>query len=535
MHGREFVILLNFIFSFIYLLFGFFVLLKNKKSATNKLFAYLCLSIFFWAMGTWLYQKAPAESCFFWARLDYAFATFMGTSLLLFAITFPSERLTISFKKIFLIFLPNFFIFFITLLPGGLIREIIYSREQANMIVFNSKFFPIYAIYYLLYLGIANLIFLKRYLSSTGELKSQMFYLILGILPPTIVGLMVNLIFVSPWINNFDYDWLGPLWPILIPIFFSWAIFKHHLMNVRVMATELFAGFVSMIFLIQLIMSEGVVEFILRFFLFFLVLLFSLLLVRGVLREIEELKKIAQMKSEFISIASHQLRSPLTAIKGYVSLMLEDSFGKIDDKAKEVLKKIYFSNERLIKLIGDLLDISLTDLGKMEFKFKEFSLENLILDIIEELEIKTREKNLYLNFFKPQEPLPKVFGDPDKLRQAILNIIDNAIKYTEKGGIKVKLKINKKPGIKAKLGDRSETLIVEVSDTGIGIEKDRVQSIFDGFNRGPRVPQIHTEGVGLGLTIAKRIIEANNGRVWAESEGKGKGSTFYIELPVSPK
>ncbi len=235
----------------------------------------------------------------------------------------------------------------------------------------------------------------------------------------------------------------------------------------------------------------------------------------------EELRKLDRAKSEFMSIASHQLRTPLTAIKGYISMMLEKSYGKPPETMEKPLANIYASNERLIKLVNDLLNVSRIESGKMEMKLEKLSLEEIISSIIEELKNVVKEKNIYLKFEKPEKPLPKVLVDKDKIRQVILNIIDNAIRYTNKGGITIKLKIE---NLKLK---------IIISDTGEGMTKEEMAHLFESFSRGTAGTRFWTEGAGLGLYVVKRFIEMHKGRIWAESRGKNKGSTFYIELSIT--
>ncbi len=147
----------------------------------------------------------------------------------------------------------------------------------------------------------------------------------------------------------------------------------------------------------------------------------------------EELKKLDKAKSEFISIASHQLRTPLTAIKGYISMVLEKTYGEPPEKMTKPLENIYLSNERLIKLVNDLLNVSRIESGRMEIKLEKVSIDETIISLIEELKGLVRERNLYLKFEKPEKPLPEISVDKEKIRQAILNIIDNAIRDTYRG------------------------------------------------------------------------------------------------------
>jgi len=232
------------------------------------------------------------------------------------------------------------------------------------------------------------------------------------------------------------------------------------------------------------------------------------------------LQQLDKAKSEFISIASHQLRTPLTVIKGLISMALEEFWGPLNPGLKEHLEKVYQSGERLLRLIEDLLNISRIEAGRMEFDFQPISLEKITREITEELLPEAKKKKLYLRFIQPKKPLPKVMADPLKIRQVIQNLIDNAIKYTSRGGATVRLY------------QKRNRVIFCVRDTGLGIEPNQQKNLFEKFQRGKRAVRHHTEGTGLGLYLAAKIIEAHHGKIWVESKGLNQGSAFYFSLPV---
>lgn len=234
----------------------------------------------------------------------------------------------------------------------------------------------------------------------------------------------------------------------------------------------------------------------------------------------EKLTKLDQAKSEFISIASHQLRTPLTVIKGYISMMLEKSFGDLSDTETDALKKVYESNERLIKLVENLLNISRIESGRLQFLYEDMHLETVVDSVVGELETTAKKKKLKLIYKKPKKLLPLVKLDAEKIRQVIMNLIDNSIKYTNRGTVTVTLKQAKK------------NIEFSVSDSGMGISKSDLKNLFKKFSRGKDVSLVHTEGTGLGLFVAKQMIQYHKGKIWAESRGVGKGSRFVFTLPI---
>jgi signal transduction histidine kinase len=172
----------------------------------------------------------------------------------------------------------------------------------------------------------------------------------------------------------------------------------------------------------------------------------------------------------------------------------------------------------MIKLVNDFLSVSRMETGKTVLKIKETSMNELINQVISDLELRAKERNLYVKYDRPATD--HIIGiDPGKIKEVLSNLIDNAIHYTEKGGITVSTKEN-----------NARTTIL-VSDTGAGMTPEEIDKIFESFSRGSAGNELNTQGSGLGLYIAKKFVELHNGKIWAVSEGKDKGSIFYVELP----
>ncbi|HHX58565.1 MAG TPA: hypothetical protein GX706_02260 [Candidatus Moranbacteria bacterium] len=231
-----------------------------------------------------------------------------------------------------------------------------------------------------------------------------------------------------------------------------------------------------------------------------------------------KLRKLDKAKTEFLSIASHQLRTPLSSTKGFLSLLLDGTYGKIPSKSKRALEKIYISNERLITLVEDLLNISRIEAGHLTFNFKKESLEELAQEVFESMTLAAKNAGLVFEKNFPDKPLPAIYFDRSKVREVISNFIDNAIKYTKEGKVSVIIEET-----------RSKVRLI-VQDTGMGIGKDDLEGIFEKFRRGERGGRVNSDGAGLGLYVCRKILDAHEGRVWAESKGLGRGSRFIIEF-----
>ena len=234
----------------------------------------------------------------------------------------------------------------------------------------------------------------------------------------------------------------------------------------------------------------------------------------------ENLKVLNKMKDEFLTIASHELRTPMTIIKSYLWMLEQEKAGGLNKKQKNYLKKATTGTQRMINLINDMLDISKFEQNKIKFNIKQVEICSVIKDIINSFEPKVKEKGIYLTL----EPDCKdVFVDVDeeKIREVIINLVDNATNFTDKGGIEI--------GI-----DNKQTYYrVWVKDTGKGIDPMNLKKLFHKFGRLNKSYTVATEagGTGLGLYIVKLYVEGMGGKVGAWSEGEEKGSIFWIDLP----
>lgn len=239
-----------------------------------------------------------------------------------------------------------------------------------------------------------------------------------------------------------------------------------------------------------------------------------------IMHDITRDKEISRMKTEFVSIAAHQLRTPLSAIKWSLHMILDGDVGKVSSEQVEFLEKAYQSNERMIILINDLLNISRIEEGRFIYNKEEHSLEKVIEDIINLSDGLSKKKKVKLIFEKPKKKLPKVKIDKEKIKLVIQNLIDNGIIYNKIGGkVTISLDYDK------------IFMYVIIEDTGIGISNLQYDRIFSKFFRADNAVKSDAEGTGLGLFICKNIIEAHGGKINFKSK-KDKGSTFTFSLPI---
>jgi signal transduction histidine kinase len=465
---------------------------------------------------------------FFWSFINL-WEILISASILYFIYVFINKKdAPLKIKVIFLSLL-FIFVFFIPTqlnLPNFIVSDC--EAKQGPLIYYFRFLEALFSISIISYL-VVKTIRIKK------EEKNQTFYLMIGAI---IFNILVS------WVNI--YGSVTEKWEVTqysffaMPIFIgvlSYLIIKYKAFDIKLLSAQALVTALVVLIGSQLFFIKTFTNQVLTGITLVLATSFGWMLIRSVKTEVQrkeelqvmtnrlaqandQLRKLDNAKSEFISIASHQLRTPLTAIKGFISLLLEGSYGKVNPAHKEVLNKVYLSNERLIALVEDMLNLSRIESGRMEYNFEKVKMESVAQEVFDTFIIRSKEKGLKLDLKLPETPLPEAMTDKNKIREVVSNLVDNAIKYTIKGWVTMKLSQNE------------DKIIVAISDTGIGVPKEEMPYLFDKFSRGKDITRLNTGGTGLGLHVGKRMIEALHGSIWIESEGAGKGSTFYIEVPT---
>ncbi len=239
----------------------------------------------------------------------------------------------------------------------------------------------------------------------------------------------------------------------------------------------------------------------------------------SIISEVDRIARLNKMKSEFVSVASHQLRTPLSAIRWETELLMTKLGKGLDEKQKNGIEAINLLAIRMTRLVSDLLDVARIDQGRLILKKSCFDLEKVVQETVHSLILLAKGKNINIVFKNNSTPVI-VVGDVEKLRLAIENLISNAIKYTDGRG-KVEVSVRKKNGF----------VIFSSKDNGVGIPEEQQSQVFNKFFRSDNAVKYQTEGTGLGLYIAKNIIEQSGGKIWFRSR-EGVGSIFSFSLPL---
>ena len=524
---------------FVSLFFGVSVYSRGRKSKLNFFWFLTSLSISAWSLGLFgVVFSTKKINAWIWQHVLDIGAILIPVFYFNFVLCLIRKEKEYLKTKIFVWIIG---VILLILSFTNLFKWDVSPKFNLNYWIDPGKLYFLFPLTFVLLVIFATIFILREYRRTTDEVfKRQLQYLLLA----QVFGFGGGVTNFFPQL--FHIYPFGNYLVILYVIFISLAALRHHLFDIRLIATELLTFAIWIFLLIKTALSESLQDFIVNISLLVTIVFLGALLVRSVWREVrqrekmevltkkvqrayevekrarKELNKLDEVKNQFIMASQHHLRTPLTSMRGYLELLLEGQYGKISPQVKEVLRRFNLSSERLIKIVNEFLDITQFQLGKEVIMPQPgVDLEPIFKEIVEELGMETKARGLYLRVNKPKR-LPKIKADSEKLKIALFNIVDNAIKYTRKGGITINIK------------KTDSKVQITVKDTGVGIPKEQQKGLFNKlFVRGKEATKLHGTGRGIGLYIAYHIIKAHNGKIWVESEGEGKGTIFFIELPIS--
>ena len=519
--------------TFIVTFLGAFVYFVGRNKLSNRLFFLMSIAISLWlfaVMMNWISTDPIMVELYYKLALV---SVAVPAIFVYFCYSFESQR-PISRLKTFLVFLPLFpFIFFSGTSLN--VRYVDLSSPECDAVT--GLLYIAIPFLFIFYIVWSILILYKKYKNSSSVVRHQIKLILSGYIFLFVWALIVNVFFQI--IGLEEYSLLAPLGVLVVIILMSYAIVKYQFLETKVILAQ--ALVVGLIFLIgsQFFFVKTVTNYMLVGMTLVLAMIRGYFLVRSVKKEVqqkEEIAKLAEnlkvanerlkvldrMKSEFVSIASHQLRSPLTSIRGYASMLAEGSYGKVPAKACEVIERIADSAKYMALSVEDYLNVSRIEAGNMKYEMSDFNLKEVTQKIVDELRPVAMKKGLVMVFRSDCDGSCSVHADIGKTRQIIMNLLDNSMKYTPKGTITVVAHDDAK----------KKKMTVTIQDTGVGMSKDTIGEVFEKFVRAKNANSVNVTGTGLGLYVAKKMVDQMGGKVWAESEGEGKGSTFHLEFPL---
>lgn len=517
---------------------GIFVFLTKRESKVNQYFFLFSIAATLWGLAMLFYRSmAGLDDAPAFARILYASAATIPYAFLFFIRVFPQEKFNLPDRSELYLLFPFLVTLVISLTPNLLIHTVFPQTPGEQVISFNFLYHSFFALYIVTYFTICYGLLLFKYVKFQGIEKQQISYVIVGTFIATIVGVSTNLI--MPLLGDFSLNWLGQVGTITMVGAISYSILKHKLFNLKIVAAQFIVYALCVSLFIRLLISSSTSDVVVNSIFLTIAIVIGITLIKSVQAEVSErlkveklaadlehanerLKEVDQLKSEFLSLATHQIRAPLTAIKGYTSLILEGDYGEVPEEIAKPVDIIAKSCQNLVMIVNDFLDISRIEQGRMKYDLTVFDLRTVAEQVLTELKpnIENAELTCSCNMEHNATPV-MVYADAGKVRQVIGNLVDNSIKYTPSGSITVELSTH---------GDVAQ---LKISDTGIGISAEDIGKLFNKFTRAKDANKTNVVGTGLGLYVAKQMIEAQNGKIWIESEGAGKGSASIIELPLN--
>jgi signal transduction histidine kinase len=510
-----------------------FVYANNPKHVTNRLFFALSGTISLWLTAMFA-TSIPGLAPWYLplARSTLVLATLMNALFLLFAAAVPNDAIGISPKRLKLLAAACLAVMIVSITPLAFSGVRVVEGVPSPITGPGMALFGLFQS--ALNIGVIVAL-LRKMRGATGSRRIQLYVVFLGIL--LMFGTITGMIFVPVLLfGDSAYVAFAPLFVMLFTGLIGYSIFRHRLLDVKVVSAEIFSALLLLISAIQMLLATSILDFVLRLVVFLSVIIVSILLIRSVRSEVrrrEEVQKLAtelaasnkrlrqldDLKTTMVSIASHQIRGPLGGIRGYLTMFRDGDLGALTDKQKEIVTLNLNVTTRLLNAVETFLDITKLESGALTLRKEVLPLDDAVKDVVDEFLLPAAKKGITLSLaFDCERPVWVEF-DPEKIKHVIFNLIDNALKYTEKGSISVSVRCD------------GRDAIFEVTDTGMGIKPEDAPRLFGKYQRGELV--LDRGGSGLGLYVVKMLTEMQGGRIWAASPGVGKGSTFGFALPIS--
>ena len=510
-----------------------FILRGNVHKIGNVLFGLFLLSLSLWSLALIGFLTTNSDhAALVSIKFSYIFALVIGVSYYLFSIVFPEGVWPRILATLVIVGITVMYAVALLASDGFLIKEIVHTPSGKELVFGKLEFILFSIILCALFVGGLTRTWFKYARAATGTQKTQLFVVALSVSTAGIAGTYFNLVLPSPLFNDFRYIWTGPLFTSLIAISIMYSVFRFHLFNAKVILTELLISLLWIVTFLRTVLASEQQEQLFNAILFFLAFIIGSLLIKSVRREVEQRELIQKQEQELevvnkqqeglLHFISHEVKGYLTKNEAGFSAIASGDYGEVQVPLKRMSEEALADTRKGVETVMNILDASNLKKGTVAYDKKSFDLAKAVEETVAELAPAAREKKIRLDFRKTSADQFTIVGDEEKLRRHVIrNIIDNSIKYTPHGEVTVGLA-------------RTDSLIrLTIADTGVGITKEDMAHLFTEGGRGAEAIKVNVHSTGYGLFIAKAIVEAHGGKIWAESEGRDKGSRFIVELPLA--
>jgi signal transduction histidine kinase len=533
--------LIYFISAFLIVGISLVLLFHRPRDLMVRLFVALGFMVSGWVMTLYLYyQILDPDFLVHAGRINYAFAELIVYASLLLAYNFPERIKRWPVWQHVIYANVTAVLVLITTLTDLVVRE-----EHIVGVSRTTTYGPLFwafVVYFALFSSGIVFLLAKKLRHFTGQMRQQLVVFTAGWAAAIAFGGTTNIL-IPLVFQYYDSQHLGPIGAVIFAACVAYAVIRHELLNIKVVGAEMFFYVLTLFLVTNLALAPTPAHHIIGSLMLAGGLIAGLAMVRSVRREVQrrekldelaadlgaanqKLRELDELKSEFISVASHQLRTPVSVIKGYLSLIKDGAFGKVEGELKEKLEQIYDMNERLVHLINNLLNISRIEKGTSQYWCSQVNILDVIRRVIAEMSFKAKSKNLTLTLVDPEGLVPQVYVDPERVTEVLVNLTDNAIKYTHAGMVRITVEGQ----------GEGQPVIVRVKDSGIGIDLEDRRHVFQKYYRPHRPTAEHKAGLslGLGLYICAEFLRSMGGDIWIEETAPGKGTTVAFSLPTGP-
>ena len=532
-------------------LLGFAVYFNNRKSATNRSFFFFSLLTILWGISNYFEYKFATITLTLWAlRVHLFISTWHALAFFRLSYVFPNEKITFpNWYKFFILPLvmatslltltPFVFPKILTLANMG---EVTSPERGHGLILFTLVAFG------LLIAGIRMLVW--KVIKTEGVLKKQTAYILSGMFSMACLILLFNVVLPVAF-NNLRFIPFAALFVLPFIALTSYTVYKHKLFNVRLITTAFLAFLITVFSFVNVVYSKELSAIIINATAFTIILLGSIQLLKAMLQmedfnerlqqkvaeqtkeirkayEVEkqariELEHLNQNKNDFIIITQHHLRTPLAQILWNVNSISSGLFGAISSELGQAISNIDISCRRLVKTLNTFLDITQMKIGMQVLNILPINIREVARDVLKEFEFDIKKKNITVSYKDGVKVWPDVLADTERVKDVFSIIVDNAIKYNVEGGT-----------ITVETEQKQDMFIVSVGSSGIGLSvSDKAELFKQSFFRSKEAKRVHPLGMGVGLLVAKTIIEAHHGKISVESRGEGKGIELVVQLPLT--
>ncbi len=520
---------------------GFFVYQHNPKKVTNRLLFLIAITFSLWTFSNLIaWTNVNSGLILFVWTLFGILSAVLSILCIYFMYVFLYQKDAPTTMKV---------AFMLLLLPLLILTPTDLNVSGFNITNCDAFEFEgfILNLYHNMLGGLAMLwigvMLLMRYRRASAVFRKQIILMGLGI--EFFLGTFFSITFLASYLTligffaDSRFEMYGMFGMFIFMLFIVVLMVEFKAFNISIVAPKALVALLMLFVASQYTYATSTTGVILTSFTLTLTLLSGLILIRSIDSEIASRKRIEELlkklehnnkrlreldslKSEFVSIASHQLRSPLTVIKGYTSMILEGSFGPVQPKLKEVIGHIASSSQFMASSVEDYLSVSRIESGNMKYNCVDFNVATEVETIVDDLRRTATQKGVLLYSKTNLTKRGMVNADKGKVQQIVQNLLTNSIKYTPKGSVTVL--VHDEP--------KKKLVHVEITDTGIGMSKETIATLFGKFVRAKNAHTVNVTGTGLGLYISKEMAEKMHGSITAHSEGEGKGSTFILTLPM---